>query len=154
MKNLVFFALLAITASVSTNVPSGEEWILESSGFKAKEGARVEITADPKFAMSATLNDTHLILDFSDGKRKFGVSAIEIQSGENVFLLPRLKLSVPIEDVKNVKSGTPLLVSSFSVRGDSFKARLVHSGGDIPNVVITKQVVAKKEASPDGADAE
>jgi len=145
MRNLLFLTLLAITVSVSAKFSSAQELILEGSKFKAKGGARVELSEDPKLAMIATLTDMHLNLEFSDGKKKFGAPVIKVQSGENVFMLPRLKLSVPIKELESVKSGAPLLVSSFSVRDVPFKAHLVHSRGAIPNVVVTTQ--AKTDAT-------
>lgn len=140
MKNLILTAFLVITASISATFASAEEWTLKASGFKEKGGALVEIIDTPKkFMISATLNGTHLIINFSDGKQKFGSSVIKIQSGENVYGRPRLMLSVPIEDVKKVKRGNPVLVSSFSYEDKPFKMNLVHSGGAIPNIVITSK---------------
>ena len=91
MKKLILPALLAISSAASITTSSAEEWILKSRDFKGKGGDLAKISEEkPKLQISATLNSTHLILNFSNGKQKFGSPAIKIQSGENVFRGSRL----------------------------------------------------------------
>lgn len=140
MKFFTLSALVAISTLVSVTSLSAEEWVLKGSEYSAKGAKPVKVSEDrPILIMSASVNDEKLVINFSNGKQKFGAPVIKIQNGDNVLMRPRLKLSVPLEDVKSVTKGKPLLVTVFHLADKPFEINLVSNGAGLPDVVITSK---------------
>lgn len=113
-----------------------------TGGRKSKNAPPVKIKAKkPALMFKSTIVKTNLVVSISDGKQKFGdPKSIQIKSGDNIYMRPRLLLAVPLDKAKGVLEGKPLLVVSFSHFGDEYDVKLVHSANsDLPDTVVTKK---------------
>ncbi len=125
--------------------PSQTEWKISGANIaatakkKAKPGG-VSLAVKPNFKVTVVGKQPNLKISFSDGKIKFGQTVFRIQNGENVYLRPRLSLTVPLKKAMAVTGDTPLKVLEFFHMNDKFELNLVaNSSSNFPDVVITKK---------------
>lgn len=140
MKKIILCSL-ALTALLAAPV-FAEELIIKGDTLNStgKKGpARHTLSESPKVFLSATIKDTKLILNFSDGKQKFGSPNIHVKSGENTIMRPRMNLTVPIDAVNKVAEGNPLLLTTVKLGKTNYKISLVNNNAGNPDVVISSQ---------------
>jgi len=143
------FVILLFSLVLAVPVANGqEEWVFSAAntkpagGRKAKPAAPIRIKQKPTaLVLKSSVGGEKLLINLSDGKQKFGnSSAIQIRSGENIYMRPRLDVAVSLEDAKAVQEGDPLLVVSFLHSGDEYDVKLVfNSKSELPDTVVTKK---------------
>jgi len=94
----------------------------------------------PKLIVQPSVSGDKISINLSDGKSKFGMPAIIIKNGENVYARARLDLVVQMSDVTTVTADAPLVVANFTQSGSNYEVKFVHSGkSKLPDLIILKK---------------
>ena len=129
MKNKLLIAI-SLFCFISTVSAENISFSLTGEGSEEKIPSGLTIRASVK-------NDK-VVLEFKDGKLKYGVHNIVFKKGDITFTRPRLTLHVPLEKAKAVTEKEPYEVVKFSHDGTPYKIELINSGQELPDIVITK----------------
>lgn len=136
MKFKTLFTVL-LTAVSLTATTSAKEWKIAGADLGGKKGGSVSV--EPKLTLIGSKAGENLSIRLTDGKQKFGSATISFKKGDVIYKRPRLKLNIPMDKVEAVTAASPLMVTAFKNGNVSYELHLVHSGGDMPDIVIKQK---------------